>query len=169
MIYSYKLLLLILTFIILVIVTYLLYNNYLEKRRKIVINICICILCVLVFFICFGNYTVNTKNLTEEYKIEECHFNKENNIITISYYDKKKRTIHLNTYDVRFRDISDKGSIYKTTKLINKNINIFNKYTIDLGSKIRDTSKEVVINPSCIMTEEELKRFYEKIDNLKTE
>lgn len=140
------------------------------KDKKTLKTIMVVISSLLVICVAFSKYQYYaTDNVNRQiFFISAYNYNEDNTRVSIEYLDDKNETITLDltAEEVNIQMSNGLGEVEKRNREYKKEIVLFDKFEIPLGSEFKRDDDYVVLNQINFMSEEELNEYFKYMDEI---
>lgn len=140
------------------------------KDKKTLKTIMVVISSLLVICLAFSKYQYYaTDNVNRQiFFISAYNYNEDNTRVSIEYLDDKNETITLDltAEEVNIQMSNGLGEVEKRNREYKKEIVLFDKFEIPLGSEFKRDDDYVVLNQINFMSEEELNEYFKYMDEI---
>lgn len=141
-----------------------------RKTIKIIIGLISCISIACLFGSTYQYYATDNVN-KERFLIKDYKYNNDETKVTIKYLrdNDKQVSIEVNSDKIHLSMCNGIGEIEKRNREYKKELVLFNKFIVPLGSIYEKDDDFIVLNETNFMSEEEAKEYYKYIDSLNPE
>lgn len=144
---------------------------FMKVKEKKALKISMATISIILIFCLFGSkyqyYATDNVN-RQNFMISSYNYNDDKTKVTIEYLDENEKTVkmELNADDVLINMSNGLGEVEKRDREYKKEILLFNKIQIPLGSNFEKDIDLVVLNQMNFMSEEEIDEYMNYLDEM---